>query len=143
MLNVLRACRVLQPFSTYPCRVEHRTLFPLLVAFSEDTGHSSRPVSQLHALLRRLWWKHQHANQQQGALPVRQKKKLKLTSKYPPRRSGTQVSAYLRLSPSEGSEDTVLQDQDNAELISALVRPGPPGGSRELREPDQQSASRD
>lgn len=45
MLNVLRACRVLQLFSTYPCRVEHCTLFPLLVTFSEDTGHGSRPVS--------------------------------------------------------------------------------------------------
>lgn len=51
--------------------------------------------------------------------------------------------AYPGLPPSEGSDDTVLQDQDNAELISALVRSGPPGGSRELSETDQQSDSRD
>lgn len=60
---------------TYPCCVEQGTLFPLLVTFSEDAGHSSRSVSQLHALLRGLWWKYQHANQQQGALPARQKKR--------------------------------------------------------------------
>lgn len=53
------------------------------------------------------------------------------------------MSTYLRLSPFEGSEDTVLKDQDNAVLISDLVRLDPPGGSRELRETDQQLDPRD
>ncbi len=59
---------------TYPGGVEGRPLTSLLflAGFHDDAGHSSCPVSELQSVFRRLWWKLQHPDQQQGALPVRQ-----------------------------------------------------------------------